>query len=66
MRTNIGFGERVLRTAAGLGMLGLYGALDPPLQYLTLVGLVPLGTGLTGYCPIVAALRRRTTTGGRP
>ena len=41
-------------------ILGLYGALPEPWRYLTLVGLVPFGTALTGFCPIRAALRRRT------
>lgn len=55
---NIGYGNRTVRAAAGLAVLGLYGALTPPLQYLTLIGLVPLGTAITGFCPIVALLRR--------
>lgn len=63
---NIGYGERALRAAVGLGILGLYGATVPPLQYFTLLGLIPLGTALTGFCPIVAwfARRRATRTGG--
>jgi hypothetical protein len=59
MRVNIGWPERLLRLAAGILVLGLYGALPPPWRYLTLVGLVPLGTALRGYCPIRAALARR-------
>jgi len=61
---NIGYGERGFRAAAGLAILGLYGALTPPLQYVTLIGLVPLGTALTGFCPIVAWLNRRQGTSG--
>ena len=56
---NIGYGQRAFRAAAGLAVLGLYGALEPPLQYLTLLGLVPLGSALTGFCPVVALLARR-------
>ncbi|HEX6106594.1 MAG TPA: DUF2892 domain-containing protein [Gemmatimonadales bacterium] len=56
---NLGLGERVFRAAAGLAILGLYGALTPPLKYFALIGLVPLGTALTGFCPIVAWLTRR-------
>ena len=58
MRANIGRFERVLRLVAGIMILGLYGALPEPWRYLTLVGLVPFGTALTGFCPIRAALRR--------
>jgi hypothetical protein len=40
-------------------ILGLYGALPEPWRYLTLVGLLPFGTALTGFCPI------RASPGGR-
>jgi Protein of unknown function (DUF2892) len=59
MRVNIGKAERGLRLILGLMILGLYGALPEPWRYLTLVGLVPLGTALTGFCPIRAALARK-------
>lgn len=58
MQRNLGTGERLLRGVAGLMILGLYGALTPPLQYLTLIGLVPLGTAITGFCPLYAWLGR--------
>jgi len=41
---------------AGVLILGLYGALEPPWKYFTLIGLVPLGSALTGFCPLYAAL----------
>ncbi len=52
-----GFG-RVARLLAGVMILGLYGALDTPWKYLTLLGLLPLGSALTGFCPLHAALGR--------
>jgi len=58
MLRNLGMIERVVRIAGGLMILGLYGALDAPWKYLTLIGLVPLGTGLVGYCPVYKALGR--------
>lgn len=65
MIRNMGYGERALRGAVGLAILGLYGALTPPLQYLTLLGLIPFGTALTGYCPLYAWLGRgKSATGG--
>ena len=48
--------ERAVRLIAGVMILGLYGALDSPWKYLTLIGLVPLGTALTGFCPLYAWL----------
>ena len=56
MTCNVTTGERVIRLVAGVLILGLYGALDEPWRYLTLVGLIPLGSALTGFCPLYAAL----------
>jgi hypothetical protein len=58
MRVNIGKAERVLRVVVGIMLLGLYGALPTPWRYLTLIGLFPFGTAITGFCPIRAALGR--------
>jgi hypothetical protein len=46
--------ERLIRGVIGVMILGLYGALTPPWQYLTLIGLIPLGSALTGFCPLYA------------
>lgn len=56
MLRNLGMLERVVRILVGLMMLGLYGALDSPWKYLTLIGLLPVGTGLVGHCPVYKAL----------
>ncbi|HET9725732.1 MAG TPA: DUF2892 domain-containing protein [Gemmatimonadales bacterium] len=56
MFRNLGIAERVARVIVGLGVLGLYGALDSPWKYVTLIGLIPLGTGLVGHCPVYRAL----------
>jgi hypothetical protein len=56
MTRNMGNLERIARLVLGIMILGLYGALEPPAQYLTLIGLVPLGSALTGFCPIYAQL----------
>jgi hypothetical protein len=56
---NLHSGDRVFRLLLGGLILGLYGALDEPWRYLTLVGLVPLGSALTGFCPLRAWLDRR-------
>jgi hypothetical protein len=56
MTCNVGRVERLVRGVVGVMILGLYGALTPPWQYLTLIGLIPLGSALTGFCPIYAQL----------
>lgn len=65
MTRNVGTIDRVFRILLGAMILGLYGALEPPLQYLTLLGLVPLGTGLTGRCPTYSLLGLNTCRPGR-
>lgn len=64
MRRNVGTFDRLLRVVLGVALLGLYGALDPPLRYLTLLGLIPLGTGLLGNCPLYTLLGISTAKGG--
>ena len=56
VQPNISWPDRVVRLVVGAGVLGLFGALPTPWRYLTLVGLIPLGTGLTGHCPMYAAI----------
>jgi hypothetical protein len=58
VQTNINPADRVARFVIGAGILGLFGALPAPWRYLTLVGLIPLGTSLTGHCPMYAAIGR--------
>jgi hypothetical protein len=67
MQVNVTRTDRVLRLILGVLLLGLFGALPSPWRYLTLVGLIPLGSALTGFCPIYAALgwnRRAKPQGG--
>lgn len=50
MKTNEGQIDRILRVAAGLGLLSL--VFIGPQSMWGLVGLVPLLTGLVGVCPL--------------
>lgn len=52
MVRNLGTIDRGLRLVVGVLLLGLYGALEPPLKYATLLGLVLVGTALSGRCPL--------------
>jgi hypothetical protein len=52
MSVNEGKTERIIRVVAGLFLLvGLPIMLSGMAKWWGLVGLVPLITGLTGYCP---------------
>ena len=46
--------ERVIRVAAGLGLLSL--VFVGPQTMLGLLGIVPLATGLMGSCPVYTVL----------
>lgn len=50
MFTNEGTLDRALRVAAGLALLSL--TVVGPQTMWGLVGLVPLATGLVGFCPL--------------
>jgi len=56
MKANIGGIDRFLRVVIGIGALSLVFILDGSLKWLGLVGLVPLLTGLLGFCPLYAIL----------
>jgi hypothetical protein len=55
--TNEGTADRVVRILIGLVALGLF-FFGPAwgMRWLLLVGLVPLVTGLVGWCPLYAVL----------
>jgi hypothetical protein len=50
MHINEGSFDRAMRLALGLGLLSL--TVVGPQSLWGLVGLVPLVTGLVGYCPV--------------
>ena len=49
MKSNVGGIDKILRIAAGVGLIGATAAgLLPVWGY---IGIVPLATGLMGWCP---------------
>ena len=56
MTRNVGKLDRIIRLVLGIALLGLYGALEPPLKYFTLLGLVLVGSALSGFCPLYRVL----------
>ena len=52
MNHNVGTWDRAVRVVVGVLLLGLYGALTPPLRYVTLIGLVLIATAMMGRCPL--------------
>jgi len=57
MMMNVGKGDRWVRTVMGIALVGrglaVWGGLG---LVVVLIGLVPLATGLTGWCPVYAML----------
>jgi hypothetical protein len=56
MTRNIGGIDRTIRIILGIGLLGLLFVLEGGARWAGLIGLVPLGTALIGYCPLYSIL----------
>jgi hypothetical protein len=54
MKTNEAGWDRTLRVVLGLGILAF--GLVPPHSAWALLGVIPLLTGLVGFCPLYAML----------
>ena len=51
MKANVGGIDRILRILVGAGLLSLLLVLDGAARWWGLIGIVPLATGLFGFCP---------------
>jgi hypothetical protein len=56
MKANVGGFDRVLRIAVGLVLLAAVFLLEGNARWLGLIGVVPLLTGIFGYCPAYVLL----------
>jgi Protein of unknown function (DUF2892) len=54
MKTNVGTIDRVIRIVLGVVLLSLLFLVQGNLRWIGLVGIVPLGTALMGWCPLYA------------
>jgi len=54
MKKNIGSTERVIRVLSGLGIVSM--AVAGPHSPWAFLGIIPLATGLIGWCPPYALL----------
>jgi hypothetical protein len=58
MKQNAGTIDRVIRVVLGLGLLSL--TVVGPQTWFGLIGVVPLLTGVVGFCPLYSALGLRS------
>jgi hypothetical protein len=63
MKTNIGGAERVVRVLVGIAILSL--AFVGPRSPWAYLGLLPVLTGLAGWCPPYALLGISTVRAGK-
>ena len=56
MEANVGGVDRGVRIVAGLVLLSLVFVLEGNARWWGLIGLVPLGTALMGFCPLYTIL----------
>ena len=56
MKSNVGTADRVIRVVVGLVLLSLMFFLEGDTRWWGLVGLWPLATGLTSWCPLYMPL----------
>jgi hypothetical protein len=56
MKLNVGGMDKVIRIVLGVALLSLLVLLDGSIRWAGLIGIVPLLTGLVGYCPLYALL----------
>ena len=56
MKTNVGSVDRLGRVLLGLALLGLLFAKGDPFRWFGLIGIIPLLTGITGFCPFYSIL----------
>jgi hypothetical protein len=63
---NVGTTERTFRIIIGVAILPLIFILDSPMRWLGLIGIVPIVTGIMGWCPAWFVLGIRTGETKRP
>ncbi|WP_257310369.1 YgaP family membrane protein [Geothrix fuzhouensis] len=56
MQVNIGSFDKTVRIVAGLVLLSLVFLLEGKARWFGLIGVVPLMTAFTGFCPLYTVL----------
>ena len=62
MNSNVGIVDRSLRVIVGLMILALFLVVGGPVRWFALLGVIPLATGLIGWCPAYLPFGLNTRT----
>ena len=60
MKKNVGNTDRAVRIVIGIIILGLFFVLNESYRWWAIVGLIPILTGLAGWCPAYLPFGIRT------
>jgi hypothetical protein len=56
MKQNVGSIDKVLRIVVGIALLSMLFLVEGSAKWFGLIGLVPLGTALIGWCPLYSLI----------
>ena len=60
MKQNVGTVDRIIRVIVGLAVLSLIFILSGGIRFIGLIGLIPLLTGIIGWCPLYTLFKIST------
>jgi hypothetical protein len=56
MKNNVGSIDKVVRIVIGIALLSMLFLVEGSAKWFGLIGIVPLGTALVGWCPLYSVL----------
>ena len=56
MKQNVGSIDKVVRIVVGIALLSMLFLVEGSAKWFGLIGLVPLGTALVGWCPLYSVI----------
>lgn len=65
MKANVGGIDKILRIAGGVALLAFFALAEGPNRFWGLIGLVPLATGVMGFCPFYPLIGLNTCPANR-
>ena len=60
MKQNMSSLDRIIRIIVGIALLGVLVFVSGGIRWIGLIGLIPLLTGIVGFCPLYALFKIKT------